>query len=94
MSVRRRGAATAAAGGRTVDWLLVRPRAVLGTLVVAQIVAVTAFALSVAHNGWVWFQGGDQIWMTTTGWLLGQRELPPTEIGYLWPAVQAPVTAT
>ena len=30
--------------------------------------------------------------MTTTGWLLGQRELPPTEIGYLWPAVQAPVT--
>jgi len=92
VSVRRRGAATAAAGGRTVDWLLVRPRAVLGTLVVAQIVAVTAFALSVAHNGWVWFQGGDQIWMTTSGWLLGQRDLPPTEIGYLWPAVQAPVT--
>jgi hypothetical protein len=30
--------------------------------------------------------------MTTTGWLLGQRDLPPTEIGYLWPAVQAPVT--
>jgi hypothetical protein len=24
--------------------------------------------------------------------LLGQGELPPTEIGYLWPAVQAPVT--
>jgi hypothetical protein len=46
----------------------------------------------VEHNGWVWFQGGDQIWMTTTGWLLGQAELPPTEIGYLWPAVQAPVT--
>ena len=49
-------------------------------------------ALSVDHNGWVWFQGGDQIWMTTTGWLLGQAELPPTEIAYLWPAVQAPVT--
>ncbi len=59
---------------------------------VGQIVLVGILALSVEHNGWVWFQGGDQIWMTTTGWLLGQRELPPTEIGYLWPAVQAPVT--
>ena len=28
------------------------------------------------HNGWVWFQGGDQIWLTTQGWLLGQLELP------------------
>ena len=59
---------------------------------VGQIVLVGILALSVEHNGWVWFQGGDQIWMTTTGWLLGQRELPPTEIGYLWPAAQAPVT--
>jgi hypothetical protein len=92
VSVRRRGAAAAAAGGRTVDRLLARPRAVLGTLVVAQIAAVVVLALSVAHNGWVWFQGGDQIWMTTSGWLLGQRELAPTESGYLWPAVQAPVT--
>ncbi len=31
-------------------------------------------------------------WMTTTGWLLGEAELPPTEIAYLWPAAQAPVT--
>ncbi len=60
--------------------------------IAAQIAATLVLALSVAHNGWVWFQGGDQIWMTTTGWLLGQRDLPPTEIGYLWPAVQAPVT--
>jgi hypothetical protein len=60
--------------------------------VVAQVAAVAILALSIAHNGWVWFQGGDQIWMTTSGWLLGQRELPPTEIGYLWPAAQAPVT--
>ena len=64
----------------------------LGGLIAAQIAATLALALSIAHNGWVWFQGGDQIWITTTGWLLGQRDLPPTEIGYLWPAVQAPVT--
>jgi hypothetical protein len=79
-------------GGDTVDGLLERPRAVLGTLVAAQIALVLLLALSVEHNGWVWFQGGDQIWMTTTGWLLGQRDLPPTEIGYLWPGAQAPVT--
>ena len=27
---------------------------------------------SVPHNGWVWFHNGDQIWLTTQGWLLGQ----------------------
>jgi len=59
---------------------------------VVQVALVLVLALSVEHNGWVWFQGGDQIWMTTSGWLLGQRELPPTEIGYLWPGVQAPLT--
>jgi len=79
-------------GGTTVDRLLERPRAVLGTLVAAQIALALILAFTVEHNGWVWFQGGDQIWMTTTGWLLGQRDLAPTEIGYLWPAAQAPVT--
>jgi hypothetical protein len=66
---------------------------VLGTLVASQIALTLVLAVSVEHNGWVWFQGGDQIWMTTTGWLLGLRELPPTEIAYLWPAAQAPITS-
>ena len=92
MSVRRRAAAAARFGGSTIDHLLARPRAVLGALVVGQIAAVVTLGLSIAHNGWVWFQGGDQIWITTTGWLLGERNLPPTELGYLWPAVEAPIT--
>jgi hypothetical protein len=92
VSVRRRAAAAARLGGRTIDHLLARPRAVLGTLIVGQIAAVVVLALSIAHNSWVWFQGGDQIWITTTGWLLGRRDLPPTELGYLWPAVEAPIT--
>jgi hypothetical protein len=79
-------------GGSTIDYLLARPRAVLATLIVGQILAVVVLALSIAHNGWVWFQGGDQIWITTTGWVLGGRNLPPTELGYLWPAVEAPIT--
>ena len=92
MSVRSSAIGAARRGGHTVDRLLERPRAVVGTLVVCQIVLVGILGLSVEHNGWVWFQGGDQIWTTTTGWVLGQRELPPTESGYLWPAAQAPVT--
>lgn len=84
--------ATAARGvSRTVDNLLERPRAVLGTLVGAQIVGTVVLALSVTHNGWVYFQGGDQIWLATQGWLLGQFELAPTELGYLWSYLLMPV---
>jgi hypothetical protein len=92
VSVAASSVAVAHGVGRTVDRLLEHPRVVVGTLVGAQIAMTLVLALSVDHNGWVWFQGGDQIWMTTTGWLLGQAELPPTEIGYLWPAAQAPLT--
>jgi hypothetical protein len=65
---------------------------VLGTLIGVQIAATFVLALTVTHNGWVYFQGGDQIVNTTTGWLLTTFTLPPTEIGYLWPVVQAPIT--
>ena len=77
--------------GRTLDYLLERPRVVLGTLAAAQIATTVLLALSVPHNGWVWFQGGDQIWLTTQGWLLGHLELPPTEVGYLWSLVATPI---
>ena len=91
MSVRHRAATAARFGGSTIDYLLARPRAVLGTLIVGQILAVAVLGVSIAHNGWVWFQGGDQIWITTTGWLLGGQHLAPTELGYLWPAFDAPI---
>jgi hypothetical protein len=92
VSLRGRAHGAARAGGRTVDWLLERPRSVLGALVVAQIAATIALGLDVEHNGWVWFQGGDQIVNTTTGWLAGQRILPPTEVSYVWPLLQTPIT--
>ena len=56
-----------------------------------QIGATLVLALAVDHNGWVWFQGGDQIWLSTQGWLLGQLELPPTELGYLWSYALTPI---
>jgi Dolichyl-phosphate-mannose-protein mannosyltransferase len=78
--------------GRTLDVLVARPRWVLGTLVAAEIVLTLLLAGAAAHNGWVYYQGGDQIINTTTGWLLGQLKLPPTEVGYFWPLLQAPIT--
>ena len=92
MSVRTSAAAAAHWGARTVDRLLERPRAVLGTLVGVQIAATVVLALSVDHNGWVWFQGGDQIWMTTTGWLLGDGPASADRDRIPLAAVQAPVT--
>jgi hypothetical protein len=65
---------------------------VLAGLVVAQIAATFVLASRVEHNGWVYFQGGDQIKISTTGWLLGRLQLPTTEIGYLWPLIEAPFT--
>lgn len=92
MSVATTSLAAARGAGRTLDHLLERPRAVLATLVGVQIAATIVLALRVEHNGWVYFQGGDQIWFSTTGWLLGRLELAPTEASYLWPLVQAPIT--
>ena len=63
----------------------------VGSLIGLQIVATFVFALRVEHNGWVWFQGGDQIWLATQGWLLGQLELPPTELGYVWSYALTPI---
>jgi hypothetical protein len=84
---------TAARGaGRTLDRLIERPRWVLGTLVVAQLVLTLLLAGAATRNGWVFYQGGDQIINTTTAWLLGRLQLPPTEVGYLWPLLQAPIT--
>lgn len=91
MSVASVSADAARRTGRTLDLLLERPRAVLGTLIGAQIAATFVLALSVTHNGWVYFQGGDQIWLASQGWLLGHLELPPTELGYAWSYVLAPI---
>jgi len=83
--------AAARRAGRSLDVLLEHPRAVLGTLIGVQIAAIAVLALSIEHNGWVFFHGGDQIWLTSQAWLLGHLELPPTELGYLWSVVLAPI---
>ena len=71
--------------------VLVRPRAVLAGLVVVQWLAILAFALTVKHNGWLYYQGGDQLWYTSTGWLLGHGDLPPTLVSYWWSMLLTPI---
>ena len=68
-------------------------RVVLATLMVAQVGFVVALALSIEHNGWLYYQGGDQIWLVTTGWLFTLVEMPWAIISPGWPLVLAPITA-
>jgi hypothetical protein len=91
VSVASSSVAAAREASRTFDRLLEHPRAVVGTLAATQLAATLLLAASVPHNGWVWFHNGDQIWITTQGWMLGHLELPPTELGYLWSLVLAPI---
>ena len=67
-----------------------RPARVLAALVGIQWLALLAFALTVRHNGLVFYQGGDQIGLTTTASLLAHGQLPPTVLGFGWPFLLAP----
>jgi hypothetical protein len=60
-----------AASGRAVDAITRHVAVSLGVVVLFQIVATVALFFSVDHNGWLTYQGGDQIWLVTSGWLLG-----------------------
>lgn len=67
-----------------------RQAPVLATLVVVQWLAVLGLALTVRHAGWTWYQGGDQLWYYTSGWLLAHGHLPYAGVGYLWSTLLAP----
>jgi hypothetical protein len=70
----------------------VRPRYVLGALLVVQWIAVFALALTVRHNGWLYYAGGDQLWHYTGAYLLGHGHLPPAYVGYGWSLMLLPVS--
>jgi hypothetical protein len=65
--------------------------AMLGGLIAAEWACVLALARTVRHSGWIYYQGGDQLWNYTLAWLLGHGELGQTAVGYGSPAVLAPV---
>jgi hypothetical protein len=70
----------------------VRPAYVLGALVAAQWVALLAFAVTVKHNGWLYYAGGDQLWHYSGAYLLGHGHLPPAYVGYGWSVMLLPVS--
>ena len=65
----------------------------LAVLIAAQLVLTAALVQSVHHNGWIFYQGGDQIWLTSTGWLVAHAYVPYALVGYGWPLVIAPIMA-
>ena len=64
---------------------------VLAGLVVVEWLAVLGTARVVRHAGWIYYQGGDQLWYYTLGWLLGHGQLTQTPVGYGWSAMLAPI---
>jgi hypothetical protein len=66
------------------------PWRVLVPLLAVQWIAVTVFVFSVHHNGWLFYQGGDQIWYWTTSWLTGHGWIPKTLISPAWTFVLVP----
>jgi hypothetical protein len=70
----------------------VRPAYVLGALLVGQWIGVLALALTVRHNGWLYYAGGDQLWHYSGAYLLGQGHLPPAYVGYGWSLMLLPIS--
>jgi hypothetical protein len=69
---------------KTVDVAVGHPRASLAILVVGQLIATVAFALTATHNGWLWY--------ATSGWSLGDLRIPNALVGYGWSISLAPIT--
>jgi hypothetical protein len=69
------------------------PAALLGPAIGIQWLTTLGLALTVRHNGWLYYQGGDQLWHYISSWLLAHGDMPPTRIGHGWPAILAPIAA-
>jgi hypothetical protein len=80
--------------GRARAWVLaVRPAYALTLLCVVQALALLALAVTVRHNGWLYYAGGDQLWHYSGAYLLAHGHLPPSYVGYGWSLLLIPVAA-
>ncbi|MDX6409057.1 MAG: hypothetical protein QOE13_2128 [Gaiellaceae bacterium] len=70
-----------------------RPAYVLGALVATQWLALLGLALTVRHNGWLYYAGGDQLWHYSGAYLLAHGHLPPAYVGYGWSIMLLPVAS-
>ncbi len=88
----------AAALGRRVVGLrrripLRQPWAVLAPLLLAHWASLAVFAASVPRNGWLFYQGGDQIWYWTASWLLAHGWVSLSPVSQGWPLLLLPLAA-
>ena len=67
-------------------------RRMIAVFIGVEWLAVLATGLVVRHAGWIYYQGGDQLWYYTLGWLLGHGQLTQTPVGYGWSLVLAPIS--
>src|SRR5581483_1837072 len=65
----------------------------LSAAIVLQWLALVGLVASARHNGWLFYQGGDQTFFYTIAWIVAHGHLPVTGIGYAWSLVEAPVAA-
>src|SRR2546430_7829407 len=64
-------------------------RSVLAAFVLAEWLALLALALTVRHNGWLYYAGGDQLWHYSGAYPLAHGHLPPAYVGSRW-SIQFP----
>jgi hypothetical protein len=76
-------------GARFVE-ALPAPR-VVAAFIAVEWLAILATGLVVRHAGWIYYQGGDQLWYYTLGWALGHGHLTQTPVGYGWSFLLAPI---
>ncbi|MER3409117.1 MAG: hypothetical protein C4306_03220 [Thermoleophilia bacterium] len=69
------------------------PWPVLFLLLVGHWVALAVFSSAVPHNGWLFYQGGDQIWYWTTSWLLAHGSVALTPVAQGWSLLLLPFAA-
>ncbi len=81
-----------AALGRATDAVARHVVVAIGAILLFQVAATAALFFSVNHNGWLTYQGGDQIWLATSGWLLGKGQMGYALTGHGWPMLLAPLT--
>ncbi len=67
------------------------PWSVLALLLLLQWGALIVFIETVRHNGWLFYQGGDETFFYTSAWAVGHGHIPVSNIGYAWPFVTAPI---
>ena len=77
---------------RAVDAVTRHVVVALAVIIVVQIGLTIALFFSINTNGWLTYQGGDQIWLVTTGWLFGDGTLGYALTGHGWPLLLAPLT--